>query len=530
MKTDLEKMSREELVEMILKLNEDKTELEQQVNETRNELEELRVSHRDMMIRMEELIAKYEELVREKRALEVRPFIPKSEKLKDEDLVINEIEEVKEKKKRRTPSENFLSQLKKAYLGEADDVILDYDFEGNGISRDSVKLFGKDETYKLEYQPGSFRVKRILKNKYRDGEHIYEADSSADSFPHSPLTPSLAANILNMKYELGVPFYRYSQYLSQKGMTISEADICHWAAKSMELLEPLYDRLFQTLISTDINVLHIDETPLKVINEEKTKCYMFVYATSFWEAPIYIYSFSDTRSTGETKEILKDYKGYVICDGYPGYDSLPDQGIKVQRCMIHARRYFNDCLIDLPLDEMKKNPAYRTIELMGKLFNLEKKFRDKKYTAPRIQQERNKPYYLKCIEKLDQQIDSIDPKLNSTLKKAVNYYKNNRKELYTYLENGYVEMENNLAERVVKPFVIARKSFLFCKTADGADVTAKLFSIVQTARANGLKSEQYLSYCLENIRKVPVEELLPWNEKIPAEIRISRRDLSAQNR
>ena len=198
--------------------------------------------------------------------------------------------------------------------------------------------------------------------------------------------------------------------------------------------------------------------------------------------------------------------------------------------MIHARRYFNDCLIDLPLDEMKKNPAYRTIELMGKLFNLEKKFRDKKYTAPRIQQERNKPYYLKCMEKLDQQIDSIDPKLNSTLKKAVNYYKNNRKELYTYLENGYVEMENNLAERVVKPFVIARKSFLFCKTADGADVTAKLFSIVQTARANGLKSEQYLSYCLENIRKVPVEELLPWNEKIPAEIRISRRDLSAQNR
>ena len=530
MKTDLEKMSREELVEMILKLNEDKTELEQQVNETRNELEELRVPHRDMMIRMEELIAKYEELVREKRALEVRPFIPKSEKLKEEDLVINEIEEVKEKKKRRTPSENFLSQLKKAYLGEADDVILDYDFEGNGISRDSVKLFGKDETYKLEYQPGSFRVKRILKNKYRDGEHIYEADSSADPFPHSPLTPSLAANILNMKYELGVPFYRYSQYLSQKGMTISEADICHWAAKSMELLEPLYDRLFQTLISTDINVLHIDETPLKVINEEKTKCYMFVYATSFWEAPIYIYSFSDTRSTGETKEILKDYKGYVICDGYPGYDSLPDQGIKVQRCMIHARRYFNDCLIDLPLDEMKKNPAYRTIELMGKLFNLEKKFRDKKYTAPRIQQERNKPYYLKCIEKLDQQIDSIDPKLNSTLKKAVNYYKNNRTELYTYLENGYVEMENNLAERVVKPFVIARKSFLFCKTADGADVTAKLFSIVQTARANGLKSEQYLSYCLENIRKVPVEELLPWNEKIPAEIRISRRDLSAQNR
>ena len=91
-------------------------------------------------------------------------------------------------------------------------------------------------------------------------------------------------------------------------------------------------------------------------------------------------------------------------------------------------------------------------------------------------------------------------------------------------------MDNNLAERVVKPFVIARKSFLFCKTADGADVTAKLFSIVQTARANGLKSEQYLSYCLKNIRTVPIDELLPWSEKIPSEIRINRTELEAHTR
>ncbi len=530
MKLDLENMSREELIEMILKMDEEVSRKEDQVKKMKSELEELQVTHRDLMERMEDLIARYEELVREKQALEVRPFIPKTEKLKDEDTVINEIEKTKERKKRRTPSETFLSQLKKAYLGEEDDVILDYDFEGNGVSRDGVKLFGQDETYKLEYEPGSFKVKRILKNKYRDGEHIYEAESSADPFPHSPLTPSLAANILNMKYELGVPFYRYSQYMTQKGITISEADICHWAAKSMDLLDPLYDKLFQSLINTKIKVIHIDETPLKVINDAKTTCYMFVYATTFWEWPIYIYSFSDTRSTRETKEILKDYTGYAICDAYTGYDSLPDQGIKVQRCMVHARRYFNDCLINLPQEEIKKNPAYRTLELMGKLFQNEKKFKEKKYTPSRIQKERNKPYYLKCIERLDSHIDSIDPGLNSTLKKAVNYYKNNRQELYTYLENGYVEMNNSLAERVVKPFVVARKSFMFCKTADGADVTAKLFTIVQTARANGLKAEQYLSYCLQNIRTVPVEELLPWSEKIPETIRIKGKDLIAQNR
>ena len=253
---------------------------------------------------------------------------------------------------------------------------------------------------------------------------------------------------------------------------------------------------------------------------------MFVYATSDWDLPIYIYAFSDTRSTKETKDLLKDFKGYVVCDAYSGYDSLPQQGIKVQRCMVHARRYFNDCLSGLSNEEMKKSPAYRTLELMGKLFHHEDKFRKKKYTAERIKEERNKPYYLNCIDRLNRHIDSIDPGMNTTLKKSVNYYNNNRAELYTYLENGYVDLCNNLAERVVKPFVIARKSFLFCKTADGADVTAKLFSIVQTARANGLKSEQYLSYCLRNIRIKPVEELLPWSKSLPEEVKITQKDLA----
>lgn len=525
MKQDLEKLSKEELIRLVLETQNELKEQEQLAAQKAAELEDLQVSHRELMARMEDLIARYEELVKEKRAAEIRQFIPKSEILKEENTIINECEVIKEKKKRRTPTETFLTQLKKAYRGEEDDEVIDYDFEGNGISKDSVKPFGQDETYKLEYIPGSFKVKRILKNKYRDGEHIYEADSSTDPFPHSPLTASLAANILDMKYELGVPFYRYSKYLNQKGFQISEADICHWAAKSMELLEPLYEKLFQTLLNTKVDVIHIDETPLKVINDNKTKCYMFVYATTFWERPVYIYSFSDTRSTAGVKEILSDYTGYVVCDGYSGYDSLPEQGIRVQRCMVHARRYFNDCLTGLPEEEMRKNPAYRTLQLMAKLFHHEDKFKEKKYTAPRIQEERNKPYYLNCIAKLDRQIDSIEPGLNETLKKAVNYYKNNRSELYTYLENGYVPPHNNLAERVVKPFVISRKSFMFCKTADGADVTAKLFSIVQTARANGLKSEQYLSYCLQNIRTKPVDELLPWSASLPVDICITEKDV-----
>ena len=119
-------------------------------------------------------------------------------------------------------------------------------------------------------------------------------------------------------------------------------------------------------------------------------------------------------------------------------------------------------------------------------------------------------------------ICSINTSNNSLLEKAVNYYKNHKQDLYTYLDNGYLDISNNLAERVVKPFVIARKNFLFCKTADGATTTGKLFSIVQTAKANGLKSEEYLTYVINNINKVDIDDLLPFSNKIPKQLLINK--------
>ena len=109
------------------------------------------------------------------------------------------------------------------------------------------------------------------------------------------------------------------------------------------------------------------------------------------------------------------------------------------------------------------------------------------------------------------------------MEKAINHYFNDKKELYTFKESGYVDISNNLAERTVKPFVIFRKSFMFCKTKEGAETTSKAFSIVQTARANGVIVELYLKYVLENIAKKPIEELLPWSDKLPSNIKITNK-------
>lgn len=481
------------------------------------ELEKLQVENRKLNLRIEELIAKYEDKLLASKKFQVEQFVPSSEKLTEEDLIINELEVIKEKKVRKAPTENFINDLKKLYDKEE---IIDYDFKGIDIS--NIKPFGIDESYKIEYKPAKFEVVKVVRKKYKDKYKIYQALSD-DPFPHSPLTPSLAANLIEMKFNLGIPFYRYSNYLISHGLNISDVNIYNYAKRTMDLLEPLYSELLNNLLHNEFNVIHADETPLKVIGSKKDKCYMFVYTTSFWEKPIYIYDFNDSRSTKNLKELLSDYKGYLVCDGYTGYDCLTKQGITIQRCMVHARRYFNDVLKVLDNEkERTKSPAYKVLNLMSKLFKYEDDFKKKTLTASQIVKQRNSSAYQSVIKDLNNYIDSINIDNNELLSKAVNYYNNNKKELYTYLDYGYLDISNNLAERVVKPFVIARKSFLFCKTADGATTTGKLFSIVQTARANGLKSEEYLTYVISNINKKDINDLLPWSNKLPKELLINK--------
>ena len=519
---EYDSLSKEELIKLLLKTDEENKKLSKEITKKNkaisyrdSKIEKLEVENRNLNIQIEQLIAKYEDKLMASKKFQIEKFIPSSEKLKDEDLIINEIEVVREKKKRKSPTESFIRDLRD--IKRAQDIIIDYDF--NGIDTSKIKPFGQDETYKLEYKPAGFELSRIIKKKYKDKDNIYEAIYD-DPFPHSPLTPSLAANLIEMKFNLGIPFYRYSNYLIAHGINISDTDICRYAARSMDLLEPLYKKLFNYLLNNEHKVIHADETPLKIINSEKEKCYMFVYATSFWDKPVYIYDFVDGRSTKRTKEVLDGFDGYLICDAYAGYDSLKNNGVKLQRCFVHCRRYFHD-VVKSSGENYTKSPAYKVLEIMSKLFKKESQFKEKNLSASKIKEERNKDDYLKIIKELYDYILTIKCDNNELLSKAVNYYLNHKDELYTFLECGYVDISNNLAERVVKPFVTARKSFLFCKTADGAITTGKLFSLVQTARANGVKSEQYIAYVISNINKKDINDLLPWSDKLPKDLLIS---------
>ena len=491
----------------------------EEINNKTKELEQAQLKIRALNEEVNRLVKEYEAKKEVANKLIVEKFMPSSEKL-NKNIIINELEKItSEPVRRNSPYKQIVNDLKK--LQNIEEIVIDYDFEGNGVDRNKVKPFGEDVSYKLEIEPVKVKPVKVIRKKYKDKENIFE-ELSDDIFPHSPLTASLASNIITMKYQLGIPFYRYANYLNTKGIAISDTDIGNWAAKAIDRLDPLYELLKKKLFNTSINVIHIDETPIKIIDEKKNKCYMFAYASTVWDSPILIYDFNSTRKCDRTAEFLKDYKGYIEVDGYSGYNMLKKQGIKVAKCMAHSRRMFNDVIKQLKtLEEIKASPALEVIKIMAKLYKHEARFKKDNLTPSQIYKERNSDYYLKVIEELDLKINSIDISISNLMKKAVNYYKNQRNGLFTYLESGYLPIDNNRIERdAIKVFVICRKNFLFCKNANGAEKTAKIFSIVQTARANGLKVEEYIKYLIENIDKVELEKLLPCHKDLPDKLRI----------
>ena len=248
-----------------------------------NELEQAQLKIRALTNEVNKLVKEYEAKKEVANKLILEKFLPSSEKL-DKNIIINELEKVtSEPKRRNSPYKQIVNDLKK--LQNIEEIVIDYDFEGNGVDRNKVKPFGEDVSYKLEIEPVKVKPVKVIRKKYKDKENIFE-ELSDDIFPHSPLTASLAANIITMKYQLGVPFYRYANYLNTKGIAISDTDIGNWAAKAIDRLDPLYELLKEKLFNTAINVIHIDETPIKIIDEKKKKCYMFAYASTVWDSPI----------------------------------------------------------------------------------------------------------------------------------------------------------------------------------------------------------------------------------------------------
>lgn len=331
-------------------------------------------------------------------------------------------------------------------------------------------------------------------------------------------SPEAVAHIATQKFVMGVPLYRQEQEWKRQGILLSRQTMSNWLLRaSEEWLQPVYDALHRRLLEHE--VLHADETVLQVLREPgktaQSKSYMWLYRTGGDAAtPIVLMDYQQSRKAEHPKDFLGGWSGYLHADGYAGYHKLPG-GITVVGCWAHARRKFDEALKALSKKDQSGSGALTGKRYCDRLFAIERELADLPHEERFLKrQEQAKPVLGEFLAWLQKQVGHLS---KNTFGKAVRYTLEQWQYLERYLLDGRLEISNNRAERSIKPFVIDRKNFLFVNTPRGAQVSATIFSLVETAKENGLNPYGYLSFLLHTLPNAngEVEICLPGSEQIP---------------
>ena len=331
-----------------------------------------------------------------------------------------------------------------------------------------------------------------------------KAAAPAPVVPRSFCSPELLAHIIFEKYVQAVPLYRQEKEYAALGVTLSRTTMANWIIYAAQrYAKPVFDEMKQELLKG--KVIHADETVVQVLHEKdrkaKTQSRMWVYAApkSAKHADC-LFEYCRTRNGDNAAEFLGDYTGYVVCDGYDGYNKLRADKVTRCGCWVHVRRKFVDAL---PRDEklLATSKAAEGVEWCNKIFALEREYDGLDEEGKRVRppltpekrlkqrQERTKP----VLDAFFKWLDSFAPAGKTGLAKACQYARNERTYLYRFLEDPAIAPDNNRAENAIRPFVVGRKNWLFSDSEKGAEASALFYSLAATATANGLKVEQYLT-------------------------------------
>lgn len=255
-----------------------------------------------------------------------------------------------------------------------------------------------------------------------------------------------------------------------------------------------------------------------------SKSYMWLYATGRFGPQILLYEYQPSRASRHPKQFLRGFKGFLQTDGFPGYNDVTN--VTLVGCFAHARRGFTDALKALPDKASSASTvAMEGVEYCNKLFSIERTLMDlspEERYRERLAQ--SKPVLEAFLSWLNIKKQQVLPK--TQLGKTIAYCLNQWNKLEAFLLDGQIEISNNRAERALKPFIIGRKNFLFCKTPNGARASAMIYSVVETAKANGLSPYHYLMYLFEKLPNIDIDNLelvdglLPWSESIPNSCRV----------
>lgn len=380
---------------------------------------------------------------------------------------------------------------------------------------------GQESTEELAIIPEQVKVIRHIRLKYgpcvceesreQEAPEVKIAPAPARIIPHSIVSPSLLAYSITGKFNDGLPFYRQSAQFKRYGVELTRATLCNWALLAAEKCAGLIELMREDIKRSPL--LQMDETPLQVLQEPgksaQSKSYMWVSKGTNHGKPVILYEYDPSRSQAVPQRILKNYRGYLQTDDYSGYDGIGvSEGIVHVLCWAHARRKFADAEKVSPGSLAKEGLVY-----IRQLYEIEKLFRAElgngKITADEFVRKRKKrtdPLLTGYHRWLEKKAPETPPK--SLIGNALRYSLKNWGKLIRYLEAWYITPDNNGVENAIRPFVVGRKNWLFANTPRGAQASAKLYSLVETAKANGLEPYHYLNYLFTHLPSASTPEEL----------------------
>lgn len=357
---------------------------------------------------------------------------------------------------------------------------------------------------------------------------IVKAPMPKAVFPKSMASPSAVAYVLTQKYQLGLPLYRQEQSFRQLKLPVSRQTMSNWTIYAAQTwLSLLVNRMKKEMLKEV--VLHADETTVQVLREEgrdaSSKSYMWLYRTGKESFPCVVYEYQTTRAAKHPQHFLKGFKGTIHVDGYIGYKSLSE--IRLSGCWAHARRKFVDAQKAAPPSKGGLlTTAEQAIQKINQFYKIEEKIRDLSVEERQeIRLQQSLPLVEAYFVWLQKMKKEVLPK--SKLGEAIGYSLNQRIPLLVPFSTGNLEIDNNRAERSIKPFTIGRKNWLFSNSSKGADSSALIYSVIETAKENQLNVFEYLVHLFQTLPNIDLEEIdchLPWSNTLPTKCYLDRHD------